>query len=299
MERSGVLITGATGFIGRNLARRLRQRGETVAAIVRPESEIGFLTDMGVACHIHDGTADGLADILAGICPETVFHLASRFIAEHKPSDIESLISTNLHFATQLVDAMARTGVNQLVNTGTSWESLSDAVAEPVCLYAATKAAFQPIMDYYRSAHGLKTVTLKLYDTFGPDDPRPKLISLLQKISASGELFDMSGGDQIICPLYIDDVTAGFEQAAREVQRLAAGEGRSYALPGPERLSLRDFVALFSDVFGRQPQINWGARPYRAREVMSPWTGPVLPDWHAAITLRDGLALTLKRTDNV
>lgn len=299
MEKNGVLITGATGFIGRNLARQFRLRGEAVATIVRPESETGFLTDMGVACHVHDGTADGLADIMASVRPETVFHLASRFIAEHKSSDIESLIGTNLHFATQLVDAMVRTGVNQLVNTGTSWESLSDTVAEPVCLYAATKAAFQPIMDFYRSAHGLKTVTLKLYDTFGPDDPRPKLLSLLQRISASGEPFDMSGGEQIICPLYIDDVTAGFEQAAQNVQRLSNGEGRSYALPGPERLSLRSFVALFGEVYGRQPHINWGARPYRAREVMSPWTGPVLPDWRAVVPLRDGLAMTLKRTTDV
>ncbi len=294
MERRGVLVTGATGFIGRNLARALRAKGIPVAAIVRPCSDVGLLQSMGVSCHAHDGDADHLAALMDEIAPTTVYHLASRFVAEHRPADIESLIGTNLHFSTQLVDAMARTGVDCLVNAGTSWESLSNAVLEPSCLYAATKAAFGHVLDFYRSARGLRVVTLRLYDTFGPDDDRPKLMALLKRFAASGEPLAMSPGAQKICPLFISDVISGFQQAAAEVAVLEPGEGRLYALPGPECVTLREFVARFARAYGQAPDIRWGERPYRAREVMEPWRGPVLPGWQAQVSLDEGLRLTLE-----
>ncbi|HLP69628.1 MAG TPA: NAD(P)-dependent oxidoreductase [Rhizobium sp.] len=299
MERRGVLVTGATGFIGRNLARSLRAKGIPVAAIVRPSSNVELLQSIGVSCHAHDGDADHLAALMDEIAPTTVYHLASRFVAEHRPADIESLIGTNLHFSTQLVDAMARTGVDRLVNAGTSWESLSNAVAEPSCLYAATKAAFGHVLDFYRSAHSLRVVTLRLYDTFGPDDDRPKLMALLKRFAASGEPLAMSAGAQKICPLFISDVVTGFQQAAAEVALLAPGEGHLYALPGPECVTLREFVARFARACGKAPEIRWGERPYRAREVMEPWRGPVLPGWQAQVSLDEGLRLTLEGAPGV
>ena len=73
---------------------------------------------------------------------------------------------------------------------------------------------------------------------------------------------------------------AGFERAAR---MLLAGEvagHQVYSLPAHERKTLRQIVETFFDLAGVTPTLHWGARAYRPREMLVPWTGGVpLPGW--------------------
>jgi nucleoside-diphosphate-sugar epimerase len=55
-------------------------------------------------------------------------------------------------------------------------------------------------------------------------------------------------------------------------------------------MELRDLVATFAEVTGLSPNIAWGARPYRRREWMAPWTcGADLPGWRPRIDIREGI----------
>jgi nucleoside-diphosphate-sugar epimerase len=291
-------VTGATGFIGSHLSRHLHTEGWNVAIVTRGRTDISVLGDFAdrTAVHRHDGTTEGMAAIMNTARPDVVFHLASLFLSDHSAEQLEPLIRSNILFGTQLLEAMTVTGVRLLVNTGTGWQHFKHRAYDPVNLYAATKQAFEDILRYYVESRSVRAVTLKLFDTYGPGDRRRKIFSLLREASERNEPLAMSPGEQQIDLVYIDDVLSAFIKAAR---RLLAGdvwEHETYVVTSGAPIILRDLVDAYLRVTGRHVTVRWGGKPYRHREVMSPWnTGKPLPGWRPAVGLEEGI-LRMEKT---
>ncbi|MDH5526228.1 MAG: NAD(P)-dependent oxidoreductase [Nitrospirota bacterium] len=286
------LITGATGFVGSRLTRRLVADGHDCHVVVRPDSALDELSPVRdrLTVHVHDGTTGGMSQLMEAAAPEVVFHLAAYFVAEHRSDDIDRLIEANLRFGAQLVDALCARERPLLVNTGTSWQHFHMAAYRPVSLYAATKQAFEDLLAYYADATRLQVITLKLFDTYGPGDPRKKLLFALANAAQSGEQMALSGGEQHIDMVHVDDAVEAFVLAG---QRLLAGEvtePESYAVSSGTAPTLRELVALFERASGGRLNVAWGARAYRAREVMHPWRGGTpVPGWAPKVGLEQGL----------
>ena len=284
-----IILTGSTGFVGRHLARALLERGDKVYAIIRPQTDLSRLVD-GVVPELYESCVDQLSSIVARIKPAVVFHLAARFQDRHAPADIDPLIRDNVTFGTMLAEAMTRADVRCLVNTGTSWQHYRNASYSPTCLYAATKQALEAILGYYGDAMGIKVVTLKLFDTYGPGDQRGKLLSRFVQMVKDGSSLDMSPGEQLIDLVHVRDVVDAFLKAAYRLTSGQVATSESYAVSSGSLLKLRELAAIFADCAGTPLRINWGARAYREREVMSPWSaGKLVPGWRPRISLRDGL----------
>lgn len=286
------LLTGGTGFVGSNLARRLVRDGWKVHIITIPNDSLRQIQEIidQVTLHVHDGSSAGMIEIVAEVKPVVVFHLASLFLSEHTAEQVEPLITSNVLFATQLVEALTANGARLLVNTGTSWEHYCNKPYSPVNLYAATKQAFESILQYYVEAKGLRAVTLKLFDTYGPDDPRPKLFTLLRRIGREQNTLAMSPGEQTIDLVHVDDVVEAFVLSAQRLLSNAVEGHERYAVSSGSPIRLRDLVELYGRVTGRTLPIEWGGRPYRDREVMVPWnTGMALPGWQPQVCLDEGI----------
>jgi nucleoside-diphosphate-sugar epimerase len=286
------LVTGATGFVGGHLALALARAGCEVHAIVRATSDPAATAALRGQATLHplDGTPGALAAAVRAAAPDVVFHLASCFVAEHRSEDVAPLVDANLAFPTQLLEALARNGAPPLVNTGTSWQHYQGP-DDPVCLYAATKTAFEAVLGYYVRAEGLRAVTLKLFDTYGPGDRRRKLFALLARAARSGERLAMSAGEQKIDLVHVDDVVRAFIAAAARVRAAPAGAApESFAVSSGAPIPLRELVAAYERAWGVTLAIDWGARPYRRREVMEPWSrGLPLPGWRPQVALEPGL----------
>lgn len=291
MNRRRALVTGATGFIGQNLVRHLCSAGWEVHAIVRPASNRSVFTAQGVAIelHEHQGTTESMLSILYDSHPDVVFHLASLALTEHQPADIERLIQSNVLFATQLIEAMTKISVRNLISTGTFWQHYQCEDYNPVNLYAATKEAFDVLLRYYVDARALRVVNLKLYDTYGPNDPRPKLINYLRRAAEENQPLAMSPGKQMIDLVYVDDVARAYILAAERFRTEEVKDPESYAVSSGNPVTLRELVDNVEKVLGKKLPIDWGKRPYRDREVMQPWFGTALPGWEPHICLKEGL----------
>jgi nucleoside-diphosphate-sugar epimerase len=290
-DQMSVLITGATGFVGYHLAAALLAQGRSVHLVTRSESVPRRLASLPgrAVVHEHDGTTGGMLRVVERAAPRTIFHLASLFLAQHTPDDVDPLIRSNILFGTQLLEAMARCGVPNLVYAGTSWQHYETQEYRAVCLYAATKQAFEDIARFYADAYALRAVTLKLFDTYGPRDPRNKLFALFRGAAARGEALRMSPGEQRLDLVYIDDVVRAFLHAERLLGAAAPGLTSSYGVSSGRRVTLREVAATYERVTGKQLNIQWGGRPYRAREVMRPWQGDALPGWQATTDLETGI----------
>ena len=286
------LVTGATGFVGSHLVRRLVKNEWNVNVIVRPSSNLDQLLETRDAAivHLHDGTMDGVNEILEQTQPDVVFHLASLVGSEHQSADVEPLILSNVLFGTQLAEAMVNTGCPCMVNVGTFWQHYRGESYDPVNLYAATKQAFEDILQYYIQAKGLNVITLKLFDTYGPDDPRPKLFHFLKSLEDRGVPLDMSPGEQLVDFVFIDDVVEAFMLAAERLRTESFAGYERYVVSSGQPIRLKDLVELFSKITDKTIKVNWGGRAYREREVMVPWNaGRTLPGWSVKIHLEDGI----------
>jgi nucleoside-diphosphate-sugar epimerase len=287
------LVTGGTGFIGAHLIEHLQAAGWVVHMLIRPNAERASLSSVGVHVHPYHGETVDVVKAIECSKPDVVFHLASLFLAQHTPQQIIPLIQANVLLGTQLLEAMSGAGVKLLVNTGTSWQHFLGQDYRPVNLYAATKQAFEDILAYYVDAAGIRAVTLSLFDSYGPGDARKKILRILVDSLETNEQLHLSPGDQILDLAHVDDICEAFLHAARLVRDPKHPSMANYAVTGGERMSLREIVATLEKVSVRTVRIDWGARPYRPREVMRLWDGPVMPGWQPRITLADGFKTLL------
>ena len=295
------LVTGATGFVGSHLTRRFVAEGWQVHVTMRPTSSLHPLHSVldDITVHTHDGTTEGMMAIIKAAQPDVVFHVASLFLASHTPRDICPLLQSNVVFGTQLVEAMVACGVQYLVNTGSSWQHFENKDYSPVCLYAATKQAFEALLQFYVETTPLQVITLKLVDTYGPHDPRRKVFSLLAETAEQQEPLAMSPGEQLVDLVYIDDVVEAYLIAAARLQNDRVAKHERYALSSGSSISLRGLIKLYEQETNITLPIQWGVRPYRSREVMAPTNrGKRLPGWEPTVTLSSGIRKMLKKQSN-
>jgi nucleoside-diphosphate-sugar epimerase len=285
-----ILITGATGFIGNHLTRRLLEENHEVYCIVRPSTQQLF--DKKVTVFIHGDNNEEFLTFMHKERFDGVIHLASLYLASHEPHQIKDLIESNVTFGTTILEASVRTSVKWFINTGTFWQHYNNKTYSPVNLYAASKQAFESISQYYLETSPITLVTIKLADTFGPHDTRSKIVNLLTKIHRSGETLDMSPGKQILDINYIDNIIDGYIHMIGLVSQKDGSKmrGKSYALYAPKRYSLQSLVKVFEKITGTKLLINWGKREYRNREVMIPWNkGRPIPGFKPKHSLENGI----------
>lgn len=286
------LVTGATGFIGSHLVRRLSSDGWQVHSLVRPTSDTEQLQRQVPDLQTHVVSADcpSVVEAVERARPDVCWHLATHFIAQHETRDVDALIDANIGFGARVLEGLARAGTNNLVYTGTAWQHYRGQPYAPTSLYAATKQAFQTVARYYTDTTQLSMVALKLFDTYGPNDARGKLVSVLLNAAASGATLEMSLGQQYIDLTHVDDVVSALLVAAD----YPAPDGTpmiEHSVKSNNPITLRQLVKMVEEVSGRELQIRWGARAYREHEMMSKWEiHSFLPGWKPVIPLQQGLA---------
>ena len=287
-----VVITGSTGFVGSSLVKYLLKKKFKVAVIVRENSNLYNLKEIldDLKVFKYDNDLENLISFFNEYNPKLVFHLASNFKAEHEFNQVDSLVQSNISFGLHILEAMKETGVKHLINTGTSWQHYNNEDYNPVCLYAATKQAFESLIEYYVQAEGFRAITLKLFDTYGENDKRPKLINLLNKFADEKKELNMSLGNQPLNLVHINDVCNAFFIAGEELNQKDFIGHKKYAVSNEKYYKIKEVISLYEDVSGDKIDIIWGGRAYRKREVMVLWNkGKKLQKWTAKISLEEGL----------
>lgn len=273
-----ILVTGAAGFVGQHLLPYLEKQGHEVYALVRPSTDGSKVYTNHL--YVFEDDIEHLASYLLENHVDGIIHLASLYIAEHKPADIKNIVTSNVYLGTAVMEAAVKAGVKWFLNTGTIWqnynvEPYSDTYC-PVNLYAAGKQAFMDMAKYYTEVSDIRFCTLKLCDTYGANDTRRKIFALFEQIAKTGECLKMSPGEQKLDIVHIDNVVRDFEALA---EKLDNGEQlrEEYVVSSGRQKSLKEIAKQYEINHQVTLNIEWGGRPYRKREVMVPYIGHQLP----------------------
>lgn len=271
-----VLVTGSTGYIGSHLTFALSQEHE-VYVIVRETSNTTKIKDCVKKIIFYK--KECIYDQLAEIEPDVLVHLAGVFYGEHTPDNIENLLESNVMFSAIIFDAAVAVGCRKIINTGTYWQHFSGEIYNPVNLYAATKQAGEDILLYYVKAKGCRAITLQIFDSYGPNDHRNKILNIIQRLD-DGAQINMSSGQQKIYYCHVEDLVRGYVRALEILNGMKIGEYAKFALRDEKPIPLRTLIEDFLKIQQKNIKINWGACAYRSREIMDPsGIGTILPGW--------------------
>lgn len=267
-----ILVTGPRGFIATRLLERFKKQ---------PATSVQTLD--------RDTDASDLPVLFDRERFDAVVHLATRFQKSHEYGDIAGLVASNLTLTARLLDCAARFGTRHFITFGTYYE-----LPAPASLYAATKAAMGPLLEYWARASQVAITELYLYDTYGPRDPRDKIVNHLIRAALRGEELSLSPGEQRLKLLYVDDVCSAIEHAL-QLPAAAAHDVARYALEPLEAHTLREVARVVEGVTYQKLKAKWGEREYTPGVAMEPALPfPPLPGWKAQISLAQGLVEVAK-----
>ncbi|MBI4611261.1 MAG: NAD-dependent epimerase/dehydratase family protein [Candidatus Rokubacteria bacterium] len=299
-----VLITGAAGFVGANLSRRLLRDGHDLHLLVSRRTPAWRIDPIRSEVRVYDvDLRDGetVARVVRAIRPEWVFHLAA-YGAYPSQTALHRMVQTNIVGTINLVEAYLRTGWEAFVNTGSSSEyGFKDHAAserellEPNSHYAVTKASATLFCRYTARSRGVHLPTLRLYSVYGPFEEPGRLIPTLALDGLEGKLPPLVSPDVARDYVCVEDVTDAYLLAAA---RTAQEPGAIYNVGTGVQTPLREVVALARRVLGIPVEPAWGSMPPRQ------WDTPVWVSdarrirddlgWRPRYTLEAGFRLTVK-----
>lgn len=260
------LITGAGGFLGRAVCRRLLAAGARVHGTVRERP-----APAGVVPHRVDLTEpDRVEALVASLRPRVVLHLASPVVLARDPSRFPELSRAILGVTDRLARSCLAAGA-RLIYAGTCEEYgdgeapfREDQAARPVSPYSAAKAAASGWVRCLAATAGLEGVVVRPFLTFGPGQSGARLVPAAIDAALAGRPFPMTDGRQTREFNYVDDMARALTLAASR----GAAVGEMLNLGGGEELSAVEMVERIYALCGADPAlIRPGALPRRAGEV--------------------------------
>ncbi len=248
-------VTGATGFIGGHVVRKLRARGDDVVALVRAPARAGELRELG--CDLVEGDLSQSAAIERGTAGcDAVFHIGAMYKVGIPKSEHAAMYDANVRGTERVLDAATQAGVARIVyvSTGnvygnTGGRAVDEGYERPLppdflSYYDETKyLAHGVALD--RIAKSAPVVIALPSAVYGPGDPSEvgNLIDQTQTGKLKLRMFPAAGFDFV----YVEDLADGI-LAVHDRGRL----GESYNLPG-DRGTLGELIDKTAQVAGRKP----------------------------------------------
>jgi nucleoside-diphosphate-sugar epimerase len=267
-----VLVTGATGFVGRHVVAQLLERGHEVIAVARDEAKARnfawFDRVRFIACDIH-GSNDSPAERFGQ--PDAIMHLAWPGLPNYDALfHYEKTLPADYRFLKSLVQG----GVGHLLVTGTCVEygMQSGALAEdlptaPANPYALAKDTLRKQLQSLQLQHAFTLQWARLFYMHGEGQSPNSLLAQLDRAIDSGEaVFNMSGGEQLRDYLPVDAV------ASRTVTLLEhPGCNGVVNICSGKPISVRRLVERHLANRGAGIRLNLGHYPYSSDEPMAFW----------------------------
>lgn len=299
MSRRRVLLTGAAGFIGSQIARLLVKEGHDVFALIRPDADRWRIADIEPDLAIIEGDLndlDALTPHLRTVRPDICLHFAWRGgLGQAEAEENLSALSLSL----ELLRTMYDVSCSRFASVGTCFEydvrepRLSESTTlRPQKLYGACKKALFEVTQEFSALTGISTVTPRVFYAYGPYEDERRLVpsivlSLLRDVPAP-----VTAGEQVRDYLHVEDV-------ASAIWRVAASEVTGAVnIASGEPVTIAQVATRVGELLGRPELVRLGAIPYRIDEPMRVLGDPTLLRqtlcWEPRFALDQGLADTIE-----
>lgn len=295
-----ILVTGASGFVGGALVRRLAGEGKEVHLLLRSDSSRLRLEGLA-SLQIHEADlrdADRVAAVVSEIRPRLIYHCAAYggFSAQN---DVKTIIDTNLIGTINLLQACERVGFDLFVNSGSSSEygvknhpMREHDIAAPLGAYGVAKCAATMFCSSEALLKEMPIVTLRLFSPYGPWDDQRRFIPYLIRTLAAGEIPLVATPRSVRDYIYIGDVLDLY----RVVTDAAVVPGTVFNVGSGRQHSIGEVADILHRIIGGPEPVRGEGPPHRPEPEM--WVADTSKsiahfDWRPTTGLEDGLRRTV------
>ena len=306
LSGSRVLVTGASGFIGSHLTRRLLDAGAEVHALTSVVSSVypTRLVDVRDRINLHEASLTdrgALEAVAALVKPAYVFHLGAYTHVGKSWQRVDECIQVNVQGTVNLLMALAPHGYTRFINTGTSEiygdievPFREDNQPHPISPYSVSKYAAEEYCRLFAEAHGWPIVRVRPFNAYGPAQSPDRVIPEIITRAMRGEPLRMTQGRQTREFNYVADLADGFIQVAST----PGIDGELVNLGCGVDVSMRDLATKILELMGDPIKAEFGAIPDRPTEIWKMHCDPTkareVVGYEAKTSLDDGLAQTIE-----
>lgn len=286
-----ILVTGAAGFIGFHLSRRLLQKGEEVVGldnlnpyydVTLKEARLSLLEKNGAFRFIRADIADrkAMAALFEAERPDIVVNLAAQAGVRYSLENPHVYVESNLVGFMNVLEGCRHQNVQHLVFASSSSVygantrmpfSVHDNVDHPLSLYAATKKANELMAHTYASLYGLPCTGLRFFTVYGPWGRPDMALFLFTRAILEGRSIDVFNEGRMERDFtYIDDIVEGVSRimeripapdaawnGARPDPAISFAPYRLYNIGNNRPVTLMDFIAILEGRLGRKAKKNF------------------------------------------
>lgn len=265
-----VLVTGATGFVGSNLVRRLLDEEYEVHILTRESSNKWRIRDILPNLNEHSvDLLDGnrLKPLLEQINPDVIFHLATLGIYGGIQSPEKDVIETNLFGTMNLINACENIEYRCFVNTGSSSEygpkkelMKENDVCEPINVYGISKCAATLYGNFIARTKGKPIIGFRLFSPFGPYDDKSRLMTYAITNTLQNKPLMLANPDAVRDYIYIEDVLDLYLQSIELASKV---KGEIFNIGSGSEKSVSYVVNKIIEITNSKSEIKWKSFPKR------------------------------------
>lgn len=252
-----ILLTGGTGYLGRNLIKGLLEKGYEIIALVRKKSDISVITDSDTRLKIFRVGEVPLENIFKNHSIDVIIHTAANY--GRKGESLSSIIHSNLSFPLEVLDMAVKYGVRYFINTDT-------ALPKSLNSYSRSKKQFLEWLEVCSSS--INVLNLQLEYFYGPKDDDSKFITyVLKELTSGADHIDFTEATSYRDFIYIDDVVDAYIFLLTKLEEV---DGlKTVEIGSGTAIMLKDLVEKVQQLVGpNEVKLNFGALPMRKNEIM-------------------------------
>lgn len=302
LKNKDILITGATGFVGSNIARKFLELGSNIHILTRKSSNKWRINDMLKDLNEYDVDLleyKRLSKIISDIEPSIIFHLAT-YGGNPLQKDSRAIIESNFIGTFNLINASKKYGFDLFVNTSSSSEygiknhpMEEKDMLEPVNDYGVSKAASTLYCQSTAKEEDLPIVTLRLFSPYGYYESHTRLVPSVILACLKNKNPKVTSSHYMRDFIFIDDVINSYikvtEKAKFRGDIFNIGQGMQY--------SVGKIVEKIIELTGDKVEAEWGSKSKWSNEPKA-WQSNItkahkILNWKPKFSIEQGLTNTI------
>lgn len=283
-----VLITGANGFIGKNLVEALDKLNANVFCIDRDNSP----SDTAIKSQYQQVDLANLLlvnEVISKFEPEIIFHLAGLVTARQDRDLVIPMIDNNLLGTVNLFLAANQSNLDRIVII-TSPEDRQGNI--PTSPYGASKAATVIYARMFHHLYSLPVVIVRLFFVYGPKQKHDKLIPYTVNSMLQNQSPKLGSGNRICDFIFVQDVVHGLLKAG--IQKNLDGE--TLEIGSGKGITIQDLISMIDSIYPFSAKPSFGAiddRYYESSQIANLDMYRGIWNWEPRWSLREGLTKTI------
>ena len=248
-------IIGSNGFLGKNLTLYLKKKKNQVKKF---SSYSEFKKNWLIK----------VCKEIKKFSPDIIINCSAAQLLDDNKKSIEKLIYSNLYAQSCFVsEAKKKNNFIGFISFGTRWEYNQKGNYKPSNFYAATKHASDYLLKYFVDRR-TTVVSLKIFDTYGDNDTRNKILNLLLKSYKKKTILNLSPGKQEIDFVNVLDISKLINKIIVDIRQKKIKGFKKYTVSSKKPIKLIKLIEILKQNLKYELKVNVGVLKYRKNETM-------------------------------